>query len=206
VALRLFLDGSRQTVYWAAIQALCRQTLPDLEDGPTPDAHDQFRPRLQDLESGRWVAFVQGSGAVTAAADAVVRGASAVLLVEDMTLTDFQSALDAVRGVEDFYIPQGLMTQMARGASAQVRALPANLTQRELEVLALIGRGHSNGEIAGRLHISVNTVRTHVRSLGAKLQVPGRAQLASTAWKLGVPGLEGDHASPPFSGHSRDKR
>jgi DNA-binding NarL/FixJ family response regulator len=49
------------------------------------------------------------------------------------------------------------------------------LTGREREVLALIGRGHTNGEIADRLGIGEGTVKTHVNHLFSKLQLRDRA-------------------------------
>jgi DNA-binding NarL/FixJ family response regulator len=51
-----------------------------------------------------------------------------------------------------------------------------NLTPRELEVLALIGDGLNNTEIAGRLYVGVATVKTHINAIFAKLGVRDRAQ------------------------------
>ena len=48
------------------------------------------------------------------------------------------------------------------------------LTSRELEVLTLIGQGHTNAEIAGRLLVGEGTVKTHVNHLFAKLDVRDR--------------------------------
>jgi DNA-binding NarL/FixJ family response regulator len=55
-------------------------------------------------------------------------------------------------------------------------ARPANpaLSQREREIMSLLARGHPYKEIAGLLAISINTVRTHVRRVYAKLKVPCR--------------------------------
>ncbi len=55
------------------------------------------------------------------------------------------------------------------------------LTSRELEVLALIADGLSNGEIAARAFISVATVKTHINSIFAKLGVRDRAQVIALA-------------------------
>jgi DNA-binding NarL/FixJ family response regulator len=55
------------------------------------------------------------------------------------------------------------------------------LSPREREVLALIAEGHSNKAIAAALSVSPNTIKTHVASLFAKLQVDTRAQLAAFA-------------------------
>lgn len=52
------------------------------------------------------------------------------------------------------------------------------LTRAELEVLKALGRGLSNGEIAEQLFVSVETVRTHVRRILAKLEVPTRVRAA----------------------------
>jgi DNA-binding NarL/FixJ family response regulator len=53
--------------------------------------------------------------------------------------------------------------------------LPDGLTRREAEVLALIGAGLGNAEIAERMHLSRSTVKTHINRIFAKTQVTGRA-------------------------------
>ena len=56
---------------------------------------------------------------------------------------------------------------------------PGQLTDREHDVLGLVRQGLSNKEIAGRLAISLGTVRAHLRSIFRKLDVPSRAGAAS---------------------------
>jgi DNA-binding NarL/FixJ family response regulator len=55
------------------------------------------------------------------------------------------------------------------------------LTPREADVLQQLQLGRSNGEIAAELSVSVETVRTHVRSVFRKLGVKGRRELATTS-------------------------
>jgi DNA-binding NarL/FixJ family response regulator len=57
---------------------------------------------------------------------------------------------------------------------------PELLTPREAAVLELLQGGRSNGEIAAQLHIGVETVRTHARSIYRKLGVRSRRELART--------------------------
>lgn len=64
------------------------------------------------------------------------------------------------------------------------------LTTRELEVLKRIVAGRSNKEIAGDLHISEATVKTHINSLLSKLGVNDRTQAATTALQRGIVHLE----------------
>lgn len=58
---------------------------------------------------------------------------------------------------------------------------PVRLTDRELEVLVLLGEGHSYGAIASGLFISQSTVRNHVHNLRAKLDLSDRADLQKLA-------------------------
>jgi DNA-binding NarL/FixJ family response regulator len=60
------------------------------------------------------------------------------------------------------------------------------LTQREREVLALVGRGLSNSEIAAELVVSVATARTHVSRAMTKLHARDRAQLVVIAYQTGL--------------------
>jgi DNA-binding NarL/FixJ family response regulator len=62
----------------------------------------------------------------------------------------------------------------------------AALTSRELEVLALIGRGRTNGEIAAELFVSEGTVKTHVNHLFTKLRLRDRAAAVVFAYDHGL--------------------
>jgi DNA-binding NarL/FixJ family response regulator len=63
-----------------------------------------------------------------------------------------------------------------------------SLTEREREVLDLVARGLTNGEIARRLVLSAKTVRNHVSNVFAKLQVAGRAEAVARARDAGLGG------------------
>ena len=62
----------------------------------------------------------------------------------------------------------------------------AELTEREREVLGLVGAGLSNMEIAQRLVISPDTARTHVSRAMGKLEARDRAQLVVFAYQAGL--------------------
>ena len=70
--------------------------------------------------------------------------------------------------------------------AATATASQARLTQRELDVLQLLGRRKSNKEIAQALSISVVTVKRHTVSLYEKLSVPSRRQAVARAQTLGL--------------------
>ncbi len=89
----------------------------------------------------------------------------------------------------DPVVTRRLIAEFARRpATAPPRHLPAlgQLTEREREVLALVGRGLSNAEVAERLVISHATAKTHVARILAKVQARDRAQLVVLAYESGL--------------------
>lgn len=60
------------------------------------------------------------------------------------------------------------------------------LSKRELEILGLLAQGHSNQEIAGKLFVSLSTVKTHNQNLFEKLDVKRRIQAVEKAKRLNL--------------------
>ncbi|MGB9669317.1 MAG: response regulator [Anaerolineales bacterium] len=77
-----------------------------------------------------------------------------------------------------------LLKNMARTPTPMMKT--EELTERELEVLKLVARGASNPEIAQELCITINTVKSHLKNILAKLQLENRTQAATYAIKSGL--------------------
>lgn len=73
-----------------------------------------------------------------------------------------------------------------RGPLPSTQTNPAQLTDRQLQVLDLLGTGASNAQIAGRLHISPRTAEHHVASILTKLGVRSRTEAAVRGHELGI--------------------
>jgi DNA-binding CsgD family transcriptional regulator len=78
----------------------------------------------------------------------------------------------------------------AAGTETDQAVAELELTPREIEVLALVGEGLTNREIAAQLFISDKTASVHVSRILGKLSVPNRAAAAATAQHLGLAGTE----------------
>jgi two-component system response regulator NreC len=73
-----------------------------------------------------------------------------------------------------------------RISSGEERAAHALLTPRERQILALIGSGNTNQEIADQLLLSVNTVQAHRSHIIDKLDIHSRAELMRYAIRVGL--------------------
>ena len=76
-----------------------------------------------------------------------------------------------------------LLEQVPRDAAAGVREA---LTERELEVLQTLTQGLSTADIARELRLSINTIKTHLKSIYRKLAVTHRGEAVRRAKKLGL--------------------
>lgn len=108
-------------------------------------------------------------------------GASGFVL-KDMGLETLLSAIRAVHNGER-YIPD----EVARRVTGRMLS---NLSQREMDVLKLIGQGKSNKEIAAVLNLVEGTVKLHVTNILAKLGVADRTQAVVNALKRGLLEIE----------------
>ncbi len=79
-----------------------------------------------------------------------------------------------------------LLSHFAASAAPMGATAPSSeLTDREEEVVRRVSAGRTNAEIAGDLHISLSTVKTHLASLTAKLGVRNRVEIAMWAYDTG---------------------
>jgi LuxR family transcriptional regulator, maltose regulon positive regulatory protein len=83
-------------------------------------------------------------------------------------------------------IASGLSDALRLGRDRPAYGLLDDLTERELEVLALMAEGLTNQAIADRLYVSINTVKTHAKHIYEKLGVRNRAQATLRAVDLGL--------------------
>jgi DNA-binding NarL/FixJ family response regulator len=122
---------------------------------------------------------------------AVQAGASGYLL-KDVAPTELSDAIRAVARGEAALGSRPAAALLRELAQAGSRASPVALTDREREVLALVGRGMPNKQIARQLSIAEKTVKTHVSHVLNKLGLADRTQAALYAVRVGLvdPGSE----------------
>lgn len=127
-----------------------------------------------------------------------LRAGASGFLLKSMALDAILDAIRVVAAGDALIAPSVTRRLIADFAATSGPAAPgdaepaadsrliAGITDREREVLALIGQGLSNTEIAERLVISVATAKTHVARLFAKLEARDRVHLAIIAFETGL--------------------
>jgi DNA-binding NarL/FixJ family response regulator len=121
-----------------------------------------------------------------------LRAGASGFAVKDMALDDILTAIRVV-AAGDALIAPGVTRRLIADFVARRPAVPEpsvrrlqGITEREREVLTLVGRGRSNTEIAQDLFITVATAKSHVSRLLTKLGARDRVQLVITAYETGL--------------------
>ena len=174
---------------------LARSTLPDVF------LMDVRMPVMDGIEATRHITSTPDTGGVQVvvlttfdvdqSVYAALRAGASGFLLKDAPPEQLFEAIRVVASGDALIAPgvtRRLIAEFARSAPAGDgrRDLVGVLTEREREVLALVGTGLSNGELAERLVISEATAKTHVHRLLTKLGARDRAQLVVLAYESGL--------------------
>jgi DNA-binding NarL/FixJ family response regulator len=121
---------------------------------------------------------------------AALRAGASGFLVKDMALEEILAAIRTVAAGDALIAPavtRRLIAEFARRPEPVTgQRTISGITQREREVLTLVGRGLSNTEIAAGLTLSIATVKTYVTRLLTKLDARDRVQLVIIAYDAGL--------------------
>jgi len=121
---------------------------------------------------------------------AALRAGASGFLVKDMALEEILAAIRAVAAGDALIAPtvtRRLIEEFARRPDPVTgRRAISGITDRERDVLTLVGRGLANTEIAADLTISIATVKTYVTRLLTKLDARDRVQLVIIAYDTGL--------------------
>jgi DNA-binding NarL/FixJ family response regulator len=150
-----------------------------LTDGTGADAGAGIRQIRPDTK----LIFLTREDSDAARFAALESGASA-FIHKSRAASEVVDAIRVVAGGGTLITPRTIaaLLNKRRSMDAQLESL----TPREKEVLRLMAEGVSSRDIAGRLGISYTTVRTHIRSLGAKLGVHSKLQAIVKARELAL--------------------
>ena len=201
------LDVVGEAADGRAVVELARRTRPDVV------LMDIRMPVLDGIEATRLLAGPDAADPVKVlilttfdldeyVVEALRAGASGFLL-KDTPADDLVRAIEIVASGDALLAPSVTRRLLERFAADRTGTAPVpagfdELTEREREVLLLVARGLTNGEIADRLILGETTVKTHVSRILSKLDLRDRVQIVVVAYEAGLirPGSGNDLPGP----------
>jgi Response regulator containing a CheY-like receiver domain and an HTH DNA-binding domain len=160
---------------------------------------------LRDLLPDLGIVIVTGTADDARVAEAVQMGVRGWVGKQGA----IESLLNAIRGAArgETHLPAAMLSRVLvslsrrpSSSTPEIEAI-ALLTSRELDVLRCLLAGQSRNQIGAMLHISPNTVRTHIRSILHKLNVHSALTAVAFARRAGVVGVRDDDVIPPNEVH-----
>jgi DNA-binding NarL/FixJ family response regulator len=153
---------------------------------PDMDGIDAGRQILEEVPEARLLALT-GLESADVVQEAMLNGFHGYLHKHAPS----SELIQAIRVVAEgqAVMPQKTAQRLATGGSGVLNGGEigrSRLTARELDVLALLVEGADTAQVARRLFLSPNTVRTHIQNILAKLQVHSRLEAASYAVRVGL--------------------
>jgi len=157
--------------------------------------------RELSAETGPPAVMLSGAGDVDGIIEAVRAGAHGWVPKDAQVETLLDASETVAAG--NMFLPAELLRPVLRRllrekAPARTRGLLDEVTPRELEVLRCLVAGMSRAEVAKRLYLTTNTVRTHVQNLLRRTELHSTLALVALARHLGISGIdEPDGSSSP---------
>jgi DNA-binding NarL/FixJ family response regulator len=199
-------EGDMEVVGEAAngreLLELARATLPDVVVAdirmPVMDGLEATRELARDPQLASTRVLILTTFEVDEYVFEALRAGASGFMLKDEEPTELLRAIRVVAAGESLLSPS-VTRRLVETFAARPAAVSPNLgllrelTEREREVVALVGSGLDNEEIAGRLFMSPATARTHVSRAMGKLGARDRAQLVVFAYETGLvaPGRAG---------------
>jgi DNA-binding NarL/FixJ family response regulator len=183
------LEVVGQTGHGAEVAELVERSRPDvvLLDARLPDISGvEVCRRLTRSHPGVSVVILTTYTDADLVQECLQAGARGYV-VKDVERFSLKESIRAVHRGQAVLAPQVAGQVIERARSLQPEERPhAALSASQVAILRLISRGHSNREIAAEVHLSENTVKTHIQEIFRKLGVRNRVEAAILAGKSGL--------------------
>ena len=176
-----------QTGHGAEVAELVEATRPDvvLLDARLPDVSGvEVCRRLSQSHPSVAVVILTTYTDADLVQECIQAGARGYV-VKDVERFSLKESIRAVYRGQSVLAPQVAGHVIEGARTRQQGGRRATLSASQLAILRLISRGHSNREIAAEVHLSENTVKTHVQEIFRKLGVRNRVEAAILAGKSG---------------------